>query len=75
MPLAPGPLAPRPPAGVSAEVYVCQRMCKETGGEYAVALSEAHLQELMLALAPPPPAIASHAASELVGRRRACCRS
>jgi transcription initiation factor TFIIH subunit 2 len=52
---------------VSAEVFVCKRMCQETGGEYSVALNEGHLQELMLALAPPPPAIANQATAELVG--------
>ncbi|GAX86211.1 hypothetical protein CEUSTIGMA_g13625.t1, partial [Chlamydomonas eustigma] len=52
--------------GVAAEVYVCKRMSEETRGTYHVGLGEQHLEELMLMHAPPPPAIASNTASELV---------
>ena len=53
--------------GVAAEVYVCRKMADETGGTYGIALSEAHLEELMLAHAPPPAATAASAGAELVG--------
>mmetsp|Transcript_13699 Transcript_13699/g.29407 ORF Transcript_13699/g.29407 Transcript_13699/m.29407 type:complete len:458 (-) Transcript_13699:231-1604(-) len=52
--------------GVAAEVYVCKRITDETGGTYGVALHEAHLEELMLSHAPPPPATSAHALAELV---------
>ncbi|KAG1678245.1 hypothetical protein FOA52_013865 [Chlamydomonas sp. UWO 241] len=41
--------------GVAAEVYVCKRVADDTGGTYAVALGESHLEELMMAHAQPPP--------------------
>ena len=52
--------------GIAAEVHVCRRMAEETGGTYGIALSEAHLEEILLAHAPPPPASASSAGAELV---------
>jgi transcription initiation factor TFIIH subunit 2 len=51
---------------VAAEVYICRRIADDTGGTYGVALGEGHLRELMLALAPPPPASAALAGAELV---------
>ncbi len=62
--------------GVSAEVYVCRRMCDETGGAYGVALHEAHLAELLAAHAPPPALLAGTAQAELVSahpRGRGLC--
>lgn len=52
--------------GVAAEVYVCKRTASETGGSYGVATSEAHLEELLLGHAPPPPAAPGDAGVELV---------
>lgn len=45
--------------GLSAEIFVCRLACERTGGTYGVATGEAHLDELMLSHAIPPPA-ASH---------------
>mmetsp|Transcript_15614 Transcript_15614/g.46061 ORF Transcript_15614/g.46061 Transcript_15614/m.46061 type:complete len:458 (-) Transcript_15614:390-1763(-) len=52
--------------GVAAEVYVCRRMADDTGGRYAIALGEAHLEELLLAHSSPPPATAGRAGVQLV---------
>ncbi|MEW5309751.1 MAG: hypothetical protein WDW38_001613 [Sanguina aurantia] len=52
--------------GVAAEVYVCSRLARDTGGTYGVALSESHLEELMMRHAPPPAATAEQAGAELV---------
>lgn len=52
--------------GLSAEVYVCRRCADDTGGSYNVALSETHLEELLMAHAPPPPTSAQHSGAELV---------
>lgn len=52
--------------GVSAEVHVLRRAAEATGGSYGVALGEAHLGELLLAHAPPPPAPCGSLAAELV---------
>ena len=38
-------------------MHVARRLTEETGGVYGVALSEAHLDELIMAHAPPPPAL------------------
>jgi transcription initiation factor TFIIH subunit 2 len=38
-------------------MHVARRLTEETGGVYGVALSESHLEELILAHAPPPPAL------------------
>jgi len=40
--------------GLSPEMYVLKTVCKETGGEYTVALSTAHFEELLLAHVSPP---------------------
>ena len=45
--------------GLAAEVWVCRRIAKETGGEYNVLLDDHHLKELMLNLVEPPPAAGS----------------
>ncbi|KAG2442629.1 hypothetical protein HXX76_002714 [Chlamydomonas incerta] len=52
--------------GVAAEVYVCRRITEDTGGTYGVALNEAHLEQLLMAHSPPPPATAAQAKAELV---------
>ncbi|WIA12536.1 hypothetical protein OEZ85_006197 [Tetradesmus obliquus] len=52
--------------GVSAEVHVLRRATEATGGTYGVALNEAHLSELLLAHAPPPPAPPGQLGAELV---------
>ncbi|KAF5841880.1 Ssl1-like-domain-containing protein [Dunaliella salina] len=52
--------------GVAAEVHVCRRMTQETGGSYGIALNETHLSDLLLAHAPPPPALAGNTGAELV---------
>lgn len=52
--------------GLSAEIFICKHICQETGGSYSVALDEAHLKELVLEHAPPPPAIAEFAISNLI---------
>ena len=38
-------------------MHVARRLTEETGGVYGVAMSEAHLDELIMAHAPPPPAL------------------
>ena len=43
-------------------MHVARRLTEETGGVYGVALSEAHLDELIMAHAPPPPALVRSAA-------------
>ena len=48
------------------EVHVARRLTELTGGMYGVALSESHAEELLLAHAPPPPALEGSAASSLV---------
>ena len=40
---------------VAAEMHVCRRMTEETGGIFGVAQSQHHLEELLIAHAPPPP--------------------
>lgn len=35
--------------GLAAEVYVCKKLCTETGGSYHVALNESHFGELLMA--------------------------
>ncbi|KAK9154109.1 hypothetical protein Sjap_001589 [Stephania japonica] len=52
--------------GLSAEIYICKHLCQETGGTYTVAMDEAHMKELLLEHAPPPPAIAEFAVSNLI---------
>lgn len=55
--------------GVAAEVYVCRRITEDTGGTYGVALNEGHLEQLLMAHSPPPPATAAQAKAELVRPR------
>ncbi|KAL5712311.1 General transcription factor IIH subunit 2 [Ranunculus cassubicifolius] len=52
--------------GLSAEIYICKHLCQETGGSYTVAVDESHFKELVLEHAPPPPAIAEFAVSNLI---------
>ncbi|KAL5699047.1 General transcription factor IIH subunit 2 [Ranunculus cassubicifolius] len=52
--------------GLSAEIYICKYICQETGGSYTVAVDESHFKELLLEHAPPPPAIAEFAVSNLI---------
>ena len=35
--------------------HVCRRMSEETGGLFGVSMSQHHLEELLMAHAPPPP--------------------
>lgn len=51
---------------LSAEVHVAKRAARDTGGLYAVALSESHAGEALMAHAPPPPSLASSTAASLV---------
>lgn len=46
--------------GLAAEVWVCRKLAKETGGDYNVLLDDHHLKELMLNLVEPPPAAGIH---------------
>ncbi|KAI9121675.1 hypothetical protein K1719_008708 [Acacia pycnantha] len=52
--------------GLAAETFICKHLCQETGGTYSVATDEAHLKELILEQAPPPPAIAEYATASLI---------
>ncbi|KAM7279781.1 hypothetical protein ACFE04_006915 [Oxalis oulophora] len=52
--------------GLSAEMFICKHLCQETGGLYSVAMDESHFKELLLEHAPPPPAIAEFALSNLI---------
>ncbi|XP_044507017.1 general transcription factor IIH subunit 2 isoform X2 [Mangifera indica] len=52
--------------GLSAEMFICKHLCRETGGSYSVALDESHFKELILEHAPPPPAIAEFAIANLI---------
>ncbi|KAK2643305.1 hypothetical protein Ddye_025068 [Dipteronia dyeriana] len=52
--------------GLAAEMFICKHLCQETGGTYSVALDESHFKELILEHAPPPPAIAEFAISNLI---------
>ena len=47
-------------------MHVARRLTEETGGVYGVALSETHLDELIMAHAPPPPALAESTLASLV---------
>ena len=38
---------------VTAEVYVCRKIARETGGEYGVAIQPEHLQQMMYQLVAP----------------------
>lgn len=63
------PLTPMPRVsivGVAAEVHVLRHTTQVTGGSYGVALNKAHLSELLLAHAPPPPAPPGQLTAELV---------
>ena len=46
-----------------AEVYICRKLATDTGGEYGVPVSAAHLRELVLSLVPPRPSEASGGAA------------
>ncbi|KDP44095.1 hypothetical protein JCGZ_05562 [Jatropha curcas] len=52
--------------GLSAEMFICKHLCRETGGLYSVAMDEGHFKELILEHAPPPPAIAEFAIANLI---------
>lgn len=45
--------------GLSAEVRVCTRLTRETGGSYHVILDESHFRELLMLHVKPPPASSS----------------
>lgn len=46
-----------------AEVFICRKVAADTGGEYGVPTSAAHLRELLLALVPPRPMPAERSAA------------
>lgn len=52
--------------GIAAEVYICKNVAQETGGQYFVALSEKHLEDILLGLVRPPPALAETVQAALV---------
>ncbi|KAG0582307.1 hypothetical protein M758_3G047500 [Ceratodon purpureus] len=52
--------------GLSAEIYICKLLCDQTGGIYSVATNEAHLKELIMEHAPPPPVQAEISVASLV---------
>jgi transcription initiation factor TFIIH subunit 2 len=52
--------------GLVAEVYVCRVAATETGGSYEVATSEAHLEQIMVDQATPPPAAPGSSGVSLV---------
>lgn len=43
--------------GLAAEVFICKHIAQETGGKYAVALAENHLEDCLLGLVAPPPTL------------------
>jgi transcription initiation factor TFIIH subunit 2 len=47
---------------LSAEVNVCKQICRQTGGEYRVAMNEAHYRDLLWSLLPPPPILVAQSA-------------
>jgi transcription initiation factor TFIIH subunit 2 len=52
--------------GLSAEMYISQKMCTDTGGTYAVATSKEHLDELTMQMCTPPAVQAVRALPNLV---------
>jgi transcription initiation factor TFIIH subunit 2 len=52
--------------GLAAEVHVCRVAATETGGSYEVATSEAHLEQIMVDQATPPPAAPGSSGVSLV---------
>ncbi|KAG8225865.1 hypothetical protein J437_LFUL004795 [Ladona fulva] len=42
--------------GLAAEVHVCKRLARVTGGDFSVALDDTHFRELLLQQVLPPPA-------------------
>ncbi len=52
--------------GLAAEVHVCRVAATETGGSYDVATSEAHLEQIMIDQATPPPAAPGSSGVSLV---------
>ncbi|CAI5970376.1 unnamed protein product [Closterium sp. NIES-65] len=46
-----------------AEVHICRQIAEQTGGRYSVAMDDAHLRELLMSHAPPPPVQAGSAGS------------
>jgi len=52
--------------GLTAEVHVCRVAASETGGSYEVATSEAHLEQIMIDQATPPPAAPGSSGVSLV---------
>jgi len=43
--------------GLAAEVYIFKMLSQKTGGTYAVALDQEHMEDLVLAHATPPPSL------------------
>ena len=52
--------------GLAAEVHVCRVAATETGGSYDIATSDAHLEEIMVGHATPPPAVPGSSGVSLV---------
>eukprot|EP00794_Sanderia_malayensis_P015253 gene15252-16827_t len=40
--------------GLSAEIHICKKICKETSGSYGVILDEKHFQDLLMEHVRPP---------------------
>ncbi|KAH7620949.1 putative General transcription factor IIH subunit 2 [Nannochloris sp. 'desiccata'] len=52
--------------GLAAEVHVCRVAATETGGSYEVGTSEAHLEQIMVDQATPPPSASGSSGVSLV---------
>ncbi|KAJ2692121.1 hypothetical protein H4R19_006220 [Coemansia spiralis] len=51
---------------LAAEVFVFKRICRETGGQFAVAVDADNMKDALLASVPPPPLSASRATADMV---------
>lgn len=52
--------------GLSAEMYISQKIATDTEGTYRVAISEDHLEELVMQMCLPPPVQLAHTLPNLV---------
>lgn len=44
--------------GLAGEIHICRAMAEITGGQFGVALDDAHFKDLLLLNVEPPPAAA-----------------